>query len=291
VLDYQGRSYANLYLDRLKPVVVLDNAAHLWTLTAETARLLALRMSYEDIIRVADLKTRAERSARVRAEVKAKPGEPVVTTEFLKPGLEEMTAMLPPSIGRRLMQAAQQRAAAAESIRLLQDSFNTASLALYTSLGFDVAEQVALVAGVPAGPASGDVEVRALLAADLDACEQLHVAVHGFERTAELRDALETPGLTPVVAHRDDRLVAYATTFTDFGLAYAVAESQDDLFALIAGAVSPDRSPASFLLPLHQHALVRRCLAAGLQIVKPMTYLVAGPYRRPQGAWIPSVLY
>jgi indolepyruvate ferredoxin oxidoreductase beta subunit len=109
VLDYQGRSYANLYLDRLKPVVALDSATHLWTLTAETARLLALRMSYEDIIRVADLKTRAERSARVRAEVKAKPGEPVVTTEFLKPGLEEMTAMLPPSIGRRLMQAAIRR--------------------------------------------------------------------------------------------------------------------------------------------------------------------------------------
>jgi predicted N-acetyltransferase YhbS len=194
-------------------------------------------------------------------------------------------------VGRRLMQAVRERAAGATSVRLLQDSFNTASLALYASLGFEVAEQVALVAGVPAGPASDDVEVRALLAADLDACEQLHVAVHGFERTAELRDALETPGLTPVVAHRDDRLVAYATTFTDFGLAYAVAESQDDLFALIAGAVSPDRSPASFLLPLHQHALVRRCLAAGLQIVKPMTYLVAGPYRRPQGAWIPSVLY
>ena len=100
-----------------------------------------------------------------------------------------------------------------------------------------------------------------------------------------------TPGLTPVVAHRDGRLVAYATTFGDFGLAYAVAESEDDLFALVAGAVSPDGPPASFLLPLRQHALVRSCLAAGLRVVKPMTYMVAGPYRRPQGAWIPSVLY
>jgi indolepyruvate ferredoxin oxidoreductase, beta subunit len=109
VVDYQGRAYGQLYLDRLKPVVALDNAAHMWVLTAETARFLALRMSYEDIIRVADLKTRAERTSRVRSEAGAKPDEPVVTTEFLKPGLEEMTAMLPPSIGRRLMEAAVRR--------------------------------------------------------------------------------------------------------------------------------------------------------------------------------------
>ena len=116
LIDYQGPSYASLYLDRLRPIVALDGPAHLWTLTLETARLLALRMSYEDIIRVADLKTRVERSARVRAEVKAKPDEPVVTTEFLKPGLEEVTAMLPPSVGRRLMAAAIRRG--------WQDKFN-----------------------------------------------------------------------------------------------------------------------------------------------------------------------
>jgi indolepyruvate ferredoxin oxidoreductase beta subunit len=88
LLDYQGRKYAKLYLDRLDTVAGLDQAAHGWKLTAEVARLLALRMSYEDIIRVADLKTRAERADRVRQEVKAKSHEPVVTTEFLKPGLE-----------------------------------------------------------------------------------------------------------------------------------------------------------------------------------------------------------
>jgi hypothetical protein len=84
--------------------------------------------------------------------------------------------------------------------------------------------------------------------------------------------------------------VAYATTFADFGLAYAVAETEADLFGLIAGAVTADGPPASFLLPLHQHDLVRSCLAAGLRIVKPMTYMAVGPYRRPRGAWIPSVL-
>lgn len=194
-------------------------------------------------------------------------------------------------VGRVLMEAVLERSVGARSVRLLQDSFNTASLALYASLGFEVTEQVVLVAGRPTGCGDGAVSVRPLTETDLPACEQLCVAVHGFDRTAELRDALAAPELTPVVAHRNGRLVAYATTFADFGAAYAVAETEADLFDLVAGTVTADGPPASFLLPLHQHELVRRCLAAGLRVVKPMTYMVAGPYHRPQGAWIPSVLY
>jgi predicted N-acetyltransferase YhbS len=192
-------------------------------------------------------------------------------------------------VGRLLMQAVLDRAAGSDSVRLLQDSFNTASLALYASLGFEVVEQVALVGGVPSGPHDAAVSVRPLAPSDLDACERLCIAVHGFERTAELRDTLDTSGVTPVVALRGGRLVAYATTFDDFGTAYAVAESEDDLFGLMLAASRAD-GPASFLLPLHQHSLVRSCLAAGLRFVKPMTYMVLGTYRRPQGAWIPSVL-
>jgi hypothetical protein len=94
----------------------------------------------------------------------------------------------------------------------------------------------------------------------------------------------------PVAAVRGRRLVAYATTLADFGLAYAVAETQDDLFGVITGAVTAEGPPASFLLPLRQHTLVRQCLAAGLRFVKPMTYMAAGPYRHPRGAWVPSVL-
>ena len=64
-------------------------------LTAECGRYLALLMSYEDVIRVADLKTRASRLAEVRAEVGAEAGEPVAVTEFLKPGLDEFCSVLP----------------------------------------------------------------------------------------------------------------------------------------------------------------------------------------------------
>jgi GNAT superfamily N-acetyltransferase len=194
-------------------------------------------------------------------------------------------------VGRRLMEAVIERGARGDGIRLLQDSFNPASLALYSSLGFRVEESMAVMAGTPCVTPRPDVEVRPLVEDDIPACEQLCISVHGFERTRELRDALAAPGFSPYVALHAGRIVAYAATLHQFGAAYAVAESEDDMAALIAGAVTPDGPPASFLLPLHQHDLLRWCLAAGLRIVKPMNYMVIGRYRRPQGAWIPSVLY
>ena len=82
-------------------------------------------------------------------------------------------------IGRLLMQAALDRATTGRRVRLLQDSFNTASLALYASLGFEVAEQVVLVVGVPFGVGRTAVDVRPLDETDLDACERLCLSVHG----------------------------------------------------------------------------------------------------------------
>jgi indolepyruvate ferredoxin oxidoreductase beta subunit len=107
LLDYQDRAYADLYVNRLAPILAADKrsggAASGYKLTSETGRFLALWMSYEDIIRVADLKTRRTRFERVRAEVGAKPDEPVVIVEFLKPGIEEACAILPRAIARPLL--------------------------------------------------------------------------------------------------------------------------------------------------------------------------------------------
>jgi len=93
--DFQDRGYARLYLDRLEQIVNLDHAADGYKLSNETGRFLALWMCYEDVIRVADLKTRKSRFERVREEVQAKPHEPVHIVEFLKPGVEELAAVLP----------------------------------------------------------------------------------------------------------------------------------------------------------------------------------------------------
>ena len=73
-----------------------------WKLTQEAARLLALWMSYEDTIRVADLKTRASRFARVRKEAAAKDGQIVVVTDYLKPSANEIADILPPAWAARL---------------------------------------------------------------------------------------------------------------------------------------------------------------------------------------------
>ncbi len=111
--DFQDAAYAALYLDRLEPIAEAEREngqAHAgYRLTSETGRFLALWMCYEDVIRVADLKTRRSRFERVRAEVLAKPHEPVHVVEFLKPGLEELAALLPRGLSRRLVQWATRR--------------------------------------------------------------------------------------------------------------------------------------------------------------------------------------
>ena len=100
---YQDRRYATLYLDRLDTIEALSRTAEAVDLLRETARHLAVRMSFEDVIRVAQAKTSAERVARVRAEVRAKDPEPLIITEHFKPGIEEIAAILPPGPARRLL--------------------------------------------------------------------------------------------------------------------------------------------------------------------------------------------
>jgi len=104
--DYQGPAYAALYRNRVASLGPADPG-----LVAEVARQLALWMSYEDVVRVADLKTRPERFARVRREAGAKHGEPVRIVDYLKPGIEEFGSLLPPGLGGRLIAWAEQRGA------------------------------------------------------------------------------------------------------------------------------------------------------------------------------------
>lgn len=103
VVDYQDPAYGALYLDRLEPVLALDRqigGARLgWELAREAARYLALWMTFEDVFRVADLKTRASRFARVRDEVRASPGQIVGVSEFMHPRVEEICDALPAGLG------------------------------------------------------------------------------------------------------------------------------------------------------------------------------------------------
>jgi indolepyruvate ferredoxin oxidoreductase, beta subunit len=106
-IDYQDPAHAAFYLTRLERISALDAAAdgsgrREQTLTAAVARSLALWMTFEDTIRVADLKTRSARFARVREEIRAQPGQLFGITEFMKPRVAEIAGTLPAALGERL---------------------------------------------------------------------------------------------------------------------------------------------------------------------------------------------
>jgi len=109
---YQDLAYARRYLDRLALIGAADAQAQAGgRLLAATARHLALRMSYEDVVKVAEAKIDPARLARIAGELGAQPGEPFTITDFLKPGIEELCSILPPSLARRLLALAERRGA------------------------------------------------------------------------------------------------------------------------------------------------------------------------------------
>ena len=109
-VDYQDLRYGTLYLDRTERLLARAEVDMMTTeahgVVREVARQLALWMCFEDIVRVADLKTRRSRIERVRSEVRAQPGQPVVITEFLKPGVDEWCSLLPAWLARPILRAA-----------------------------------------------------------------------------------------------------------------------------------------------------------------------------------------
>ena len=105
--DYQDDAYAADYMESVMAMAGLDRtlggADRGWELTNETARHLALRMTYEDVMRVADLKSRPGRLDGIRAESMAGPDTVVRVTDHLKPGPEELCAVLPERLGQRFL--------------------------------------------------------------------------------------------------------------------------------------------------------------------------------------------
>lgn len=101
--DFQDAAYESLYERRVAALSELERrVCGSQTVSAEAARWLALWMAYEDLIRVADLKSRPQRLERIRREMGAKAHEPVVVREFFKPGVDEIAAILPPRLAGRV---------------------------------------------------------------------------------------------------------------------------------------------------------------------------------------------
>ena len=191
------------------------------------------------------------------------------------------------AIGRRLMDAVHERAAAKNfaGVRLIQAGFHTRSLSLYAKLGYDVREHLACMQGNALGISIAGHVVRPAADADLENCNRLCREVHGHDRAGELKEAIAR-GSATVVEH-DGRITGYATVVGFFG--HAVAETNKDLKALI-GAAKEFAGPG-FLLPTRNGEVFRWCLNNGLRIAQPMTLMSKGLYNEPAGAFLPSIPY
>lgn len=99
--DYQDEHYAADYLSLLLPARNADSGT--FGVLRETARYLALWMSYEDAIRVADLKIRRTRFQRVRQEARVEASQLIQINEFLHPRVQEIADIIPRPLGKVLL--------------------------------------------------------------------------------------------------------------------------------------------------------------------------------------------
>jgi indolepyruvate ferredoxin oxidoreductase beta subunit len=97
VVEFQDIAYGRAYLDRVAIMLAVDRAH--FDLTREAAKYIANAMAYDDIIRVADQKTKLGRMARIGREMGAKPKNVMQVTEFLHPRAEELVSLLPARMG------------------------------------------------------------------------------------------------------------------------------------------------------------------------------------------------
>lgn len=224
-------------------------------------------------------------------------GERLIGSNFLQ--LADSVAGLGPitvdphvqakGVGRALMKhiigEAQQRGR--REVRLFQETINTTSLPLYTSVGFGWVDSGALMTLPTVEPKQDDGHFRAMTRDDVQAVGALSERCHGFSR-AEDAGILLGAGFPGFVRERAGKVVAY--WFPSL-LGHGAADSVDDLVALIIAA-SPEVPPqfARFICPLSEVALFRSLLAAGCRVLKMLSYMSWGEcYKAPTGVWLPSI--
>lgn len=190
-------------------------------------------------------------------------------------------------VGGLLMEALlrRERERGAVAIRLVQTAYHYRSLALYAKLGFVVREPLSVVQGTPPAISLSGLRVRAARESDVAQCSRLAQRIHGHDRAGELSDAVAAG--TARVVERFGAISGYATGF-GYGW-HAVAETSDDLVALLASAEA--FLGLGVLVPSRNAELLRWCLANGLRIVQQSTLMTLGLYNEPTGAWLPSIAY
>lgn len=104
VVDYQDLAYGRDYLEAIEQAATKDRMAggeaQDFAFTKALAKHLANALCYDDVIRVADLKTRGARFQRVRDDAGADAETILKITEFMHPRAEEICGMMPARLGR-----------------------------------------------------------------------------------------------------------------------------------------------------------------------------------------------
>ena len=190
-------------------------------------------------------------------------------------------------VGRQLMENVLERAAQRKlpGVRLVQSTYHNRSLSLYTKLGFEVREPLAVIQGTPLKMNVDGFLVRPATEADVAACDQLCRKVHGHHRNQELLGAISQN--IAAVVQRNGHISGYSTGVGFFG--HTVAETNEDLKALIAAA--PDFAGPGFLLPTRNTEVFRWCLGHGLRVTQPLSLMSIGFYNQPRGAFMSSILF
>lgn len=190
-------------------------------------------------------------------------------------------------VGRKLMDAVMERAEqrSAAGVRLVQAAFHNRSLSLYASLGFEIREPLACMQGRTKERSIAGCTVRPATAEDEDACNRLSRRIHGFDRGAELAQAVQHG--TALVVERGGRITGYTTHLAFFG--HSTAETNPDLEALIASV--DGFAGSGILVPTRNTELFQWCLRNGLRVVQPMNLMSVGLYNESAGAWLPSIIF
>jgi predicted N-acetyltransferase YhbS len=199
-------------------------------------------------------------------------------------------------IGRLLMDTALSKAneLKLERIRLVQSPSHIRSFVLYTKCGFALREPLFLMQRSSHGKdsattpiSSGSNGVRLIkYQNDISECNELCKKVHGFTREMELRQA-KSQGMA-ILIERNDIITGYAAGMGIFG--HAVAESNEDLIALIANSSTSIMGPG-FFVPARNHELIKRLLENGYKIEWPANLMTIGPYQEPLMPFLPSLSY
>jgi indolepyruvate ferredoxin oxidoreductase beta subunit len=116
LMEFQGDALAATYLATLRRFAAMPGADE--KLLASLARHLALRMSSEDVMRVAQLKLKDARRPRLATEARARPGDIVHVVEFMKPGPAEVLSLLPPFLARPSLRFCERRGWMGKSLPL-----------------------------------------------------------------------------------------------------------------------------------------------------------------------------